>query len=397
MEQIENPYQTEEGYLNVELLLKEVKLFGYLVGARNVGKTYGFLLHSIRESLKDYLSEFMFKDLTEFKKLDKNMASKYQFFFLRRYITQAKEAAKGLILPDFYQDFKDELNERDPQILEAYELFVDYDGNADGIREIQMIFENRENRKDRKRITIGYISAISAAEKIRKTGFPYVKIILFDEFQSKKNWDYIPNEPRELLDIFDSITRERNDDCKLFALGNSGTILNPHFAYFNYDEFDQIKTEKRNGAVIFYHFPNVPKSRESGLFRDLIEGTSYGDYALNNQFGDMERFNVIKLAEATAPRKCIYNVNLMGQELGIWRDGDNHIILSRITDPEKLLLVDRTPVGRERLDLQTYYILAEQLKNKYLYFDSPDLRLLAEKHLRRYIFKTDATSEWKTI
>ena len=38
-----NKYETEEGYLNVPIIWEEVEQFAFLVGARNVGKTYGFL------------------------------------------------------------------------------------------------------------------------------------------------------------------------------------------------------------------------------------------------------------------------------------------------------------------------------------------------------------------
>ena len=43
-----NKYETEEGYLNVPIIWEEVEQFAFLVGARNVGKTYGFLNFSIK-------------------------------------------------------------------------------------------------------------------------------------------------------------------------------------------------------------------------------------------------------------------------------------------------------------------------------------------------------------
>ncbi|XKQ13737.1 hypothetical protein ACHLPM_14790 (plasmid) [Enterococcus faecalis] len=45
----------------------------------------------------------------------------------------------------------------------------------------------------------------------------------------------------------------------MIALGNSGTILNPYFDYYGYDEFTEVKTVKREGEVLFYHLPNKAK------------------------------------------------------------------------------------------------------------------------------------------
>lgn len=388
---VKNPYETSEGFLNVELLLEEIKLFGFIVGARNIGKTYGFLLYSVNKSLESVKESYDFDSLEEFKKMPRSVRSEWQFFFLRRYGSQAREAGRGLILLDFYEKFIEEV---DDEILEAYEVYIDYEGSAEGIRDILLVFSNKEDAKDCRTILIGYLSSVAAAEKIRKSGIAEVKLIIFDEFQAKKAWDYITDEPKELIDIFDSITRVRSDDCKLVALGNSGTILNPYFAYFDYDEFEDIKTDKRNGAAIFYHLPNKAKSRESGLFHDLIEGTSYGDYALNNKFGDLENFNVVKLVEAPRPRKCMYSVQFMDKTFGVWKDGQHRTIISKLTDPERPFVVDDSPIGTQRYDVQTYLILAGLLRNKRLFFDTPDLRLTAEKHLRKYIFKQE-DSDWK--
>lgn len=50
-----NKYETEEGYLNVPIIWEEVEQFAFLVGARNVGKTYGFLNFSIKRGLDTIL------------------------------------------------------------------------------------------------------------------------------------------------------------------------------------------------------------------------------------------------------------------------------------------------------------------------------------------------------
>lgn len=382
-----------DGYLDCRKVLDEIKLLGVIVANRNIGKTYGFLNLSVGDALATFHEKTPLKTLEDFEKMNVRNVAEWQFFFLRRTQSQAKEAGRNLILEDFYEDF---LASICPEIIEQNEIYIDYEGSSEGVREVYIFFENKENRKQKKKILIGFISAISAAEKIRKTGFPFVKLIIVDEFQAKKWWDYLPNEPMELLDIFDSITRERANkgDCKMVMLGNAGTILNPHFAFYDYDEFEQVRTIKKGGAAIFYHFDMVAKSRTEGAFYDLISDTEYGDYSLKNQYGDLKDFNVVKLSEAPGPRKCLYNVKLNNISMGVWKDGDNRMIISRLGDPEKLTFVDTMPMGNERLHLEAYLSLSDMLRGKMLYFDAPDLRIHAEKQLRKYIFKND--SGWQS-
>lgn len=380
----DNPYQTEEGWLNVELIISEVKKFGFIVGNRDIGKTYGFLNHSINKGFLNILDRFSLQSIEELENMPSFVDSEYQFFFLRRTLTQARAAAKRLILDDFLEDFKAALA---PTILEGFETYIDFEGSSEGVRDILFVFKDKMNKKNRKRIRIGYISAISAAEKIRGPGMPYVKLIILDEFQAKKLWNYLPDEPVELEDIYDSIARNRagTEDCKLFALGNSGSILNPYFAYYDYDEFNEVKTEKKNGSIIFYHLENEAKRNQ--LYKDSISGTAYGDYAQRNQYPDNDNFNVLKLKHAKSPRQLLYNIKLDNIVLGVWKDGENHLLISRLIDRDKRTFVDKIPSGSEILDLQIFYIITTQLKNKQIYFDAPDLRLIVEKYMRKYMFK----------
>lgn len=390
-----NIYETDEGWLNVELIVNEVVKYGFLVGNRSIGKTYGFLNYSINKSLDNIIDRYSLQSIEDFEKMPSMLDSEFQFFFLRRNLEQAKANARRLIQKAFLENF---LASIDPLILELYETYTEFQGDAKGVRDILFVFRSKENKKDKKKIRIGYISAVSAAEKIRGPGIPEVKIIIFDEFQAKKNYQYLTNEPVEFDDIYDSIARERagTGDCKAFALGNAGTILNPYFAYYDYDEFDQVKTEKRNGTVTFYHLEN--EANRSKAYNDSIAGTAYEKYSQKNQFADNDNFNVIRLKHAKNPRKILYNIMVDQTMLGVWQDGDKNLILSRVTDPSKRIIVDRVPKGKEILDLQIFYILADQLKNKYIYFDSPELRLIAEKYLRKYIYKDlSKVSGWESF
>lgn len=387
---VKNKYETDDGYLNVPVIWNEVEQFGFLVGARNVGKTYGFLNFSVSKGLSTILECYDFSSLEEFQKIPTKIEAEFQFLFLRRYITQAKSASKNLILTDFYQSFLDKISE---EIKSMYEISVEYQGSSEEPRDVNLTFRNKKIKKDKKHIKLGYIGALTMAEKFRGPGIPKVKIILLDEFQSKKNWDYLMNEPVELEDIYESVGRLRcgTGDIKVIALGNSGTILNPYFDYYGYDEFSEVRTSKRDGEVVFYHLPN--KAKRSEQSKNLFKGSAYGKYSLDNDFADNQSFNVIRLKEAKAPRKSLYNIFLGETKIGVWKTGDSKIIISRIHDPEKMIIVDRTPIENEVLDKQIYQVLADKIQNKQLYFDSPELRLIAEKHFRKYLYSV--SSKWE--
>lgn len=387
---VKNKYETDDGYLNVPVIWNEVSQFGFLVGARNVGKTYGFLEFSVSKGLSTILECYDFSSLEEFKKIPTKIEAEFQFLFLRRYITQAKSASKDLMNPDFYQPFLDKISE---EIKSMYEISVEYQGSSEEPRDINLTFINKKIKKDKKYIKLGYIGSLTMAEKFRGPGIPNVKIIILDEFQAKKNWDYLMNEPVELEDIYESVGRLRcgTGDIKVFALGNSGTILNPYFYYYGYDEFLEVRTSKRDGEVVFYHLPN--KAKRSEQSKKLFKGSIYGKYSLDNDFSDNQLFNVIRLKEAKAPRRSLYNIFLGETKIGVWKTGDSKIIISRIHDPEKMTIVDRTPIENEVLDKQIYQVLADKIQNKQLYFDSPDLRLIAEKHLSKYLYSV--SNKWE--
>jgi len=389
-----NPYETEEGWLNTELLWDEIEQFGVIVGARGVGKTYGWMDFSLDRGFDTIRDKYDFETLEEFEKLPEEMKLDFQFYYLRRTGTQAEAAAEDLMLEDFYIDFVNSLNE---EILEKYDYYIEYTGSKKGPRKIYLVFREKEEKKKRirKSILLGRIAALSMAEKIRGPGVPEIKIIIVDEFQAKKNWDYLPNEPAELEDIYESIGRIRcgTGDIKVVLLGNSGTILNPYFDYYDYDEFTELKTVKKGGEAVFYHLPN--KAKRSEKSKNLFKGSAYGKYSLDNDYADNQMFNVLRLKDAVPPRKCLYNVVIGDLPMGIWKTGDQKILISRITDDDKPTFVDRMPINNEHQDIQPYVILADKVAHKTLHFDSPELRLKSEKHLRRYVYHRKSSNTWE--
>lgn len=386
------PYQREDGWLDVERLKNEIQQYAFIVGNRGIGKSFGFLNDFFGNSLNDILQQYKLQTIKDLNEMPEFVQSNFQFFFLRRNLPQVKANAKKIFKDEFFKKFLDDIGD---EILEKYEFTHELVGDSEGVREIHLMLKHKKNKKDKHRILVGYVSAVSAAEKIRGYDDKRIKWIIYDEFQAKRNYSYLPNEPTELIDIYDSIARDRagTGDCKLVALGNAGTILNPFFAYYDYDEFDQVRTDKRNGQVIFYHLEN--KAKRSEAYRQAIEGTAYGNYALNNAYNDHYSFNLVSLKNSPKPRKILYNIRLNDDIFGVWKDGKNRMILSKVTSEEKRTFVDELPKGNETVDRQTYIMLTSLITNKRLYFDSPEIILIAEKALRKYMYRTIGNSGWE--
>lgn len=384
-------YETKDGYVDVEKLLGEISVLAYITGARSIGKTYGFLINAIEDGLENFLDHNPLNSIQDLNDLPLESESEHQFFFLRRTITEIKAEKKKLMRKDFYKKFTESIDE---SITKKFFLSYSYSGAASDVMSIYLLFEEKENRKNKRYILLGYMAAVSAHKKLRGSGYP-VEIILYDEFQADEWHEYYKGmkEPATIMDIYESITRERAGEVPIICLGNSGTIMNPHASYYDYKEFEQEKTVKRNGTVIFYHLEIVSKNKK-GKFKDLIEGTAYGDYSIYNKYGDLKQFNILRLADAPSPRKCLYNVELNKTLYGVWVDGERKRIISSLSDPELNTYVDRLPSEGEKLSKDVYIDLAGKIINKFLYFDSADIRLQAEKHLQRYAFVK--TSSWET-
>jgi hypothetical protein len=384
-------YVTTAGFLDFEKIYKEVNIYGAVITNRNLGKTYGSTLFSVVDNgLTNFFRDKKISEMEDLENLPRSNALDWMFMLLRRTQTQVtahKELHKKVDVNEKIFDFLPK------EAKEKYASEWYFDGSPKELVSVYIILKNLEDDKIAKFFHVGYMAAISSYKKLRGPGIPQVKLIIVEEFQEDKYWNYLPDEPEKLQDIWESILRDRPpDDCKVILLGNANTLLNPYFAYYNYTEFNNIKTSKRNGTFIVYHLPDKPK--KSQLYLDLVEGTSYGDYAYNNKFKDYDEFNLMPLKYAAEPRKIRYNIFFGKEKFGVWRSGDRKTIISRFYDEDKRTFVDRAPLGKEVNDREIYVALSHMLREKQMYFDTADIRLIAERYLTKYLYTTNA-SQWK--
>lgn len=258
-------------------------MLNLILGERGVGKSY---------NLKAYL-------LNKFKKKGR------QFIYLRRYDTELKKSLKD---DKFFKDVGN-----DP-------MFTDDEFYVRGDK----FYMNGK--------VCGYAVPLSKASIYKSVSFPDVDTIMFDEFLiDNATYHYLPEEPEKLLDFIETVGRLR--DIQVFCLGNSISVVNPYFDYFNISlpYNNDIKTFK-NGLILVNYIRNEAyrKVKRESKFGTLIDGTKYGEYAIDNKFLK-DNNNFIK--KKNPKSKFFFNIVINSHTYGVWMDyNSNEMYISKHYD-----------------------------------------------------------------
>lgn len=267
-------------YYSYNKVLSYHAMMNYILGERGVGKSY---------NLKVYL-------INRFKK------KKRQFIYLRRYDTELHKSLKD---NEFCKDI-----EKDPAFADDH-LYI----------KGEKIYINDE--------VCGYAIPLSKASIYKSVPFPNVDIIMFDEFLiDNATYHYLPEEPEKLLDFMETVGRLRN--IQVFLLGNSISLINPYFDYFNISlpYGSDIKTFK-NGLILINYIKNEKyrEVKKDTNFGKLIDGTKYSSYAIDNEFLK-DNNNFIK--KKSPKSRFFFNLILNGHTYGVWMDyNSNEMYISK--------------------------------------------------------------------
>lgn len=269
-------------------------LFNFIIGNRGGGKTYW----SKRWAINDFIK------------------NGNQFIYVRRYKTELRTAKT------FFNDISQEFPGHDFEVKGNYLM-------VDGKR-------------------AGEVMALSTSKIMKSNSYPLVNKIIFDEFIIDKGvYKYLPNEVEYFLDLYETISRLR--DVKVFFLANAITQTNPYFIYFDvelpYEK--KVQTFYNNGSGRFTKKKNKPypdvliqlvrsddfiAEKKKQRFGQLIAGTQYSDYAIENEFLRDSQTFIEKKAERC---RYLYSITYAGFTFGVWHDFKNGILyLSFDTEKE---------------------------------------------------------------
>lgn len=261
-------------------------LYNFVLSNRGGGKTYRFKKWAINDFIKN----------------DK------EFIYLRRYKTEFKDFDK------FFDD-----------IIKNNE-YPDHEFKVDGLK---CYIDGK---------LAGYGVALSTALTKKSTSYPNVNKIGFDEFViDSKVIHYLHNEVVAFLEFFETVTRMRHgvdikDDVRAFFMANTVSVVNPYFLFWNLKP-DMNRRFTKRGQIIVEIFKDeefVKKKKET-RFGQLIDGTDYGAYSIDNAFlKDNDTFVEKRHPNAKFQFSILYN----NYEYGFWLDHLNGLIhVSKDVDP----------------------------------------------------------------
>jgi len=227
----------------------------------------------------------------------------------------------------------------------------------------------------------GWAIPLSMWQSEKSNAYPNVSTIIFDEFiREKDNSGYIPNEVEALLNLMDTVFRNR-DNVRCICLSNSVSVVNPYFLYFNIVP----DIEKRFNAYkdILVEIPDskdFSDERRKTRFGSLIDGTEYGGMSLDNEFVNDSN---IFLEKRPKDSKFVFAVVYKGMTMGAWVDYSQGLMyLCHEFDPSSkhIFALSKDDLSENNLMMDSWkknYFLIKLVKafqNGYLRFDNQVMR-----------------------
>lgn len=254
----------ESLYYNPNNMLSHNRILNFIIGARGIGKSFAMKEYPIKRFLKNG----------------------EQFIYLRRYKGELRK------LKNYFSDIAYKFPEHEFKI-KGWEFYID-----DKIA--------------------GWGIPLSTWQTEKSNAYPNVKLIIYDEFiREKDNSGYIPNEVEALLNLMDTVFRNR-EDVRCVCLSNAVTIVNPYFLYFNivpninkrFNAYENILVEIPDSS-------DFADERRKTRFGKLIADTDYADMSIENIFvNDSEVF----ISKRTPESKFQFTIIYQGMFIGIWVD-----------------------------------------------------------------------------
>lgn len=253
-------------WYNPHELLSHNCLFNFLIGNRGAGKTFSFKEWAVKDFLK----------------------TGKQFVYIRRYKSELKKS----MLEKFFSAVKFKFPA------------VEFDVKG------MTFYINGE--------VAGYAIPLSVAITIKSEEFVEVNKICFDEFViDKGHLHYLPNEVVSFLELYETIARLR-EGVRVLFLSNAVSIVNPYFLWFNLQPNGKKRFTKYGHILVeFVQNDEFKEAKYKTKFGQIIKGTKYGDYAIENQFlKDNSHFVEKKTGDARFEFSIVFN----GHTYGFWND-----------------------------------------------------------------------------
>lgn len=313
-----------------------------VVGARRMGKTYAFVRHGIRRFLK----------------------TGEQFVYLRRFERELKDTIGGSKTSFFYPFL-------------ANNEFEDVRLRVNG----RLMECKQEGGRWQ---TMGLLMSLSKAQNYKGANSEGVTgSIIFDEFiKEKKIPPYLPNEVDALVGLWSTLDGY-NDTARVFMLANAADLVNPYFAAWKLPlpKLGEILTVPHGASSITIQYADSAAFKEQAKQTNIgrfVEGSSYADYAIENQFAQASG---VFVASKTSSAKFAYSLVFGGVAYGVWTDaklGDVFVSSTIPKDNELSFTLLRQDMRPNMMQIERASPLLRMLKNTWLngglYFETDAMR-----------------------
>ena len=331
-------------------------LINIIVGNRGGGKSYGAKEKAVENFIK----------------------KKEQFGYIRRYKDDLKKP-----LEQFYKDIAQE--------------FPDHECKVEGDKVYIRIKADAKQKWTEKDLA-GFGFSLSTANNKKSMSFPDISMLIFDEFLLEEgNQRYLPNEVEKLLNLYETVARPGSGHRRvtLWLLGNAISITNPYFLYW---DLKMPKSMDKNGKWIWKH-PTRPilvedvrnegfiDAKRNTEFGQLVEGTTYADYSIENKFLlDDDTF----IEKKSQFARHLFNFVYRGEKFGVWFDyTEGKMWVSQSFDPSGITysftMKDHKPnTMLWKSKNKTLYLkqFLEAFKQGILYFESMNIKNMCYEILK---------------
>jgi len=339
-------------FWDINRTLTHNALFNFIVGNRGGGKSYGAKKRAI----------------------DNFINRREQFGYIRRYKEDLKRP-----LEQFFEDI-------------AWE-YPDYEFKSVGDKLYIRLKPEDEKEKWTDDDIAGFGFVLSTANNKKSISFPNITLLIFDEFLLEKgNQMYLANEPEKLLNLYETVARPGTGHKRvvMFLLANAISITNPYFLYFG---LRMPRRADKNGKYIWRHPKKsilvedvrnkafIDKKRATE-FGQLIDGTAYADYSIENKFLlDDDSFIEKKSPKARYYFTFVYK----DRNFGVWADfTEGKMFVSDSIDPSyslvyALTLKDHSPntmLIKNKSQNSHFRIFVDNYKMGNVYFESMNIKNL---------------------
>ena len=336
----------ESIYLNFDKVLSFNAFLTMLIADRGIGKTFGAKKYCINHYLKKHK----------------------KFAWIRRYGTDLGETFGDAKEPNkFFKDIEVK--------FPTHEFTTENDERG---KIKYCLMDNK---------IIGYGMNLKSAESLKGTQYNDVDTIILDEFLVGDGGSrYIKDEPMYLLSIIESIARMRK--VRVILLGNSTSIVNPYFDFFDvhlpYESEYQLF--KNNTILVACIKDNrYREAKKQTEFGKLISGTKYERYAVENQF--INDSNVF-IKKKTPKSRLFCNIILNNTIYGVWMDQMDMYISKKYNQNYNVTITfDYKSHNEKTLLLKSKNVFMQNIvkhfQNGSLYFENQQIKHAILDLLRR--------------